>query len=250
MWGLRDEIEAALERRIKECEAASVPLFVDDIKKFYNLNMKAPLTDSSNVIPLHGNPASNDLNSLMASLKEDEKIPEAEKSQSTQEVIASLSEGEAKEPPKAFNEAEEIIAEQSLQGLENKKPADILLRPYKRQAPDLDRISYGFCFLSDIHMDNLLTFTQGKFLQGQSVVVEFLIPQSFMMTAEVIYCHYYALRSRIISSTKPDYRVQSQFNFAIPGERETLRNFLKSIESTVSDKKKTKKETEDESLGI
>ncbi len=250
MWGLRDEIEAALERRIKECEAAGVPLFVDDIKSFYNLNMKAPLTDSSNVIPLRGNPSSDDLNSLMASLKEEEKVPEAEESKTTDEVLASLSEGEAKEPPKAFNEAEEIIAEQTLQGLENKKPADILLRPFKRQSPDLERISYGFCFLSDIHMDNLLAFTQGKFLQGQSVVVEFLIPQSFMMTADVTYCHYYALRSRIISSTKPDYRVQSKFNFSIPGERETLRNFLKSIEPTITEKKKSKKDSEDDSLGL
>lgn len=250
MWGLRDEIEAALERRMKECEAAGVPLFVDDIKKFYNLNLKAPLTDSSNVIPLRGNPSSDDLNSLMASLKDDERVPESEETQTTEEVLASLSEGEAKEAPKAFGEAEEILAEQKLQGLENKKPADILLRPYKRQAPDLERVSYGFCFLSDIHMDTLLAFTQGKFLQGQSVVVEFLIPQNFMMTADVTYCHYYALRSRIISSTKPDYRVQSKFNFSIPGERENLRNFLKSIEPNVAEKKKSKKDSEDDSLGL
>jgi hypothetical protein len=250
MWSLRDEIEAALERRIKECEAAGVPLFIDDIKKFYNLNMKAPLTDSSNVIPLRGDVSTDDLNSLMASLKEEEKVPEAEETKTPDEVLASLADGEAKEAPKTFNEAEEILAEQALQGVEAKKPNAILERPYQRQAPDLDRITYGFCFLSDIHMDTLLAFTQGKFLQGQSVVVEFLIPQNFMMTADVTYCHYYALRSRIISSTKPDYRVQSRFNFALKGERETLRNFLKSIEPTVIEKKKAKKETEDDTLGL
>ncbi len=250
MWSLRDEIEAALERRMKECEAAGVPLFIDDIKKFYNLNMKAPLTDSSNVIPLRGDVSKDDLNSLMASLKEEDKVPEAEETKTTEEVLASLSDGEAKEAPKAFNEAEEILAEQALQGVETKKPSPILERPYQRQAPDLERISYGFCFLSDIHMDTLLAFTQGKFLQGQSVVVEFLIPQNFMMTADVTYCHYYALRSRIISSTKPDYRIQSRFNFALKGERETLRNFLMSIEPTVIEKKKTKKDSEDDTLGL
>lgn len=250
MWSLRDEIEAALERRMKECEAAGVPLFIDDIKKFYNLNMKAPLTDSSNVIPLRGDVSKDDLNSLMASLKEEDKVPEAEETKTTEEVLASLSDGEAKEAPKAFNEAEEILAEQALQGVETKKPSPILERPYQRQAPDLERISYGFCFLSDIHMDTLLAFTQGKFLQGQSVVVEFLIPQNFMMTADVTYCHYYALRSRIISSTKPDYRIQSRFNFALKGERETLRNFLMSIEPTVVEKKKTKKDSEDDTLGL
>ncbi len=248
IWSLRDEIEAALERRMKECEAAGVPLFVEDIKKFYNLNMAAPLTDSSNVIPLRGQPSSDDLNSLMASLKEDEKVPEAEETQSTEEVLAGLASGET--APKAFNEAEEIIAEQNLQGIDTKKPNPILERPYQRQAPDLEKISYGFTFLSDIHMDSFLSFTQGKFLQGQSVVVEFLIPQNFMMTADVTYCHYYALRSRIISSTKPDYRVQCKFNYALKGERENLRNFLKSIEPTIIEKKKTKKEAEDESLGL
>lgn len=250
MWSLRDEIEAALERRMKECEAAGVPLFIEDIKKFYKLNMKAPLTDSSNVIPLRGEASADDLNSLMASLKEEDKVPEAAEEQTTEEVLASLSEGEAKDAPKAFNEAEEILAEQALQGVENKKPNPILERPYQRQAPDLDRVSYGFCFLSDLHMENMLSFTQGKFLQGQSVVVEFLIPQTFMMTADVTYCHYYALRSRIISSTKPDYRIQCRFNFALAGERENLRNFLKSIEPTVTEKKKAKKETEDDTLGL
>lgn len=250
MWSLRDEIEAALERRMKECEAAGIPLFIEDIKKFYKLNLKAPLTDSSNVIPLRGEASSDDLNSLMASLKEEEKVSDIDETQSTDEVLASLSEGEAKNPPKAFGEAEEILAEQAIQGVENKKPNPILERPFQRQPPDLDKISYGFCFLSDIHMENILSFTQGKFLQGQSVVVEFLIPQNFMMTADVTYCHYYALRSRIISSTKPDYRVQCRFNFALAGERDTLRNFLKSIEPTVVDKKKTKKESEDDTLGL
>lgn len=247
MWGLRDEIEAALERRMKECEAAGVPLFIDDIKKFYNLNMKAPMTDSSNVIPLRGQASAEDLNSLMESLKEEDKVPEEAETKTPEEVLASIG---GEETPKAFTEAEEVLAEQKLQGVEDKKPNPILERPYQRQAPDLERISYGFCFLSDIHMDSLLAFTQGKFLQGQSVVVEFLIPQNFMMTADVTYCNYFALRSRIISSTKPDYRVQCRFNFALKGERDTLRNFLKSIEPTVVEKKKVKKETEDDTLGL
>lgn len=249
MWSLRDEIEAALERRMKECEAAGVPLYIDDIKAFYNLNMQAPLTDHSNVVPLRGGQAtSDDLNSLMASLKEEDKVPEEAETKSADEVLATLEEN--KEPPKAFAEAEETLAEQTLQGADNKKPNPILERPYQRQAPNLERISYGFCFLSDIHMDTLLGFTQGKFLQGQSVVVEFLIPQPFMMTADVTYCHYYALRSRIISSTKPDYRVQVKFNYSLAGEREKLRSFLKSVEPTVIEKKRPKKETEDENLGL
>jgi hypothetical protein len=100
-----------------------------------------------------------------------------------------------------------------------------------------------------MNMDFILNFTKDKFLQGQSVVVEFLIPQTFIMSADVVYCHHYALRSRVISSSKPDYRVQCRFTFATPGERDTLRNFLKSIEPSV-EKKKAKKEAEDDSLGV
>ncbi len=229
LWSLRDEIEAAIGRRMKECEAAGIPLFIDDIKKFYNMNLAEPLTSQDNVYQLHAKTQDQDgMASLMEEVAQD-TAPEGEEN-------------------KTFNEAEEIIAEQKLQGLETNKPNSILERPYQRQAPDLDKISYGFTLLSDMNMENFLSFTKDKFLQGQSVVVEFLIPQNFMMTADVTYCHFYAMRSRIISSTKPDYRLQCRFTYSIPGERENLRNFLKSIEPNVADKKK--KSSEDDSLGI
>lgn len=249
LWSLRDEIEAAIGRRIKECEAAGIPLFIDDIKRFYNLNLSQSLNDQSNVIPLHAQ--KNEAES-MASLMEEVAAETTPAPEATPPEGVEAAAGET--PPaesKTFTEAENIIAEQSKQGLETKKPNPILERPYQRQAPDLDKISYGFTFLADINMENILCFTKDKFLQGQSVVVEFLIPQNFMLTADVTYCHFYALRSRIISSTKPDYRLQCRFSFSIPGERDTLRNFLKSIEPTLpTGSKKPKKEAEDDSLGI
>ncbi len=269
LWALRDEIEAAIERRIKECEAAGVPLYVDDIKRFYNMNVDSPLT-ASNVLPFNNKPSKEDgLTSLMESIGEDVKSEtKAEAAAATPEAptpetppaegLASdaapavVAEGaEGAEAPKTFKEAEEIIAEQTLQGLENKKPNPILDRPYQRQPPDLDKISYGFTFLADINMEQILTFTKDKFLHGQSVVMEFLIPLNFTMTANVTYCHNYAMRSRIISSTKPDFRVQCKFNYSIPGERDTLRSFLKSIEPVHTIKKKVKKETSvEDDLGI
>lgn len=227
LWGLRDEIEAAIGRRMKECEAAGIPLYIEDIKNFYKINDHSTMPD--NVIPMGSKSAGEDMNTLMESLGEE-----------TQDEGTSG----------ALNEAEEIIAEQTLQGLETKTPNPILERPYQRQAPDLDKVSYGFTLLSDINMEQMLSFTKDKFLQGQSVVIEFLIPQNFMLTADVTYCHHYAMRSRIISSTKPDYRVQCKFTFSMKGERDNLRNFLKSIEPNVTDKKKNKKDNEDDSLGI
>ena len=250
LWSLRDEIEAAISRRMKECEAAGVPLFIDDIKRFYNLNLQTPLNDQNNVLQLHSKTdGAESMANLMESLHE-EVLPEA-----TPETVlppAAL-DGEAATTAesKTFNQAEQIMAEQNKQGLEMNKPNPILQRPYKRQPPDLDKISYGFTLLSDINMDSILSFNKDKFLQGQTVLLEFLIPQNFLMTATVNYCHYYGLRSRIISSTRPDYRLQCHFSFAVPGERENLRNFLLSIEPTLPQgQKKMNKESEDDSLGI
>lgn len=257
IWSLRDEIEASLSRRMKECEAAGVPLYIEDIKNFYDLN--DPSKD--NVILLKAK--DDEMTSLMEELSEDVPSPK----EKTAEVIANdppLEAAPVEGSPavddeklqtvpgenKTLKSAEEIIAEQALAGLETKKPNPILERPYTRQAPDLERITYGFILLSDITMDQMLVFTKDKFLHGQCVIVEFLIPQNFMMTANVAYCHNYAMRSRIISSTKPDFRLQLKFSFTIKGERDTLRSFLKSIEPTVpKEVKKPKSEIEDD-LGI
>lgn len=231
LWSLRDEIEAALGRRMKECEAAGIPLFIDDIKKFYNLLQEEETP--SNVLSLKkAADAEDGMASLMESIGDEVKADEV------------------KAEENKLGEAEEIIAEQTLQGLETKKPNPILERPYQRQAPDLDKVSYGFILLSDINMEHMMSFTKDKFLQGQSVVVEFLIPQNFMMSADVTYCHNYAMRSRIISSTKPDFRLQCKFLFSMKGERDALRNFLKSIEPNLPLEKKKAKKDEDDSLGI
>lgn len=228
LWTLRDEIEAAIGRRMKECEAAGVPLHIDDIKQFYNLNMEAPLTEQSNVLQLN-----------------------AKKEDGVTSLMESLGEEVKEESGETFSQAEEIMAEQAAQGLDSESDAELLKSPYQRQAPDLDKISYGFALLSDINMDTILSFTKNKFLQGQSVVVEFLIPQPFMMMAEVSYCHHYGMRSKIISETRPDYRLQCRFTYAMPGERELLRNFLRSIEPTIPEtKKKPSKDAEEDSLGI
>jgi hypothetical protein len=203
LWSLRDEIEAALSRRMKECEAAGVPLYIDDIKKIYNIALETP----SNVVPL-------DANAQPSNAEENKNL----------------------------NQAEEIIAEQNQAGLETNKPNPILERPYFRQPPDLDKISYGFSLLSDIYMENLLIFTKDKFLEGQTVMIEFLIPQNFLMSARVSYCHHFARTSRIISTVKPDYRLQCRFSFELGHERENLRNFLRSIQPAILAPKKNAEE--------
>lgn len=256
LWSLRDEIEAALVRRIKECEAAGIPLYIDDIKKFYNLNPSESLSEQANVLKLHqggaaetAEAADEGMAEFMAALKEqqdEEKAREEGAVPSEAPTEASV----AQPDDSTFIQADQILTEQKEHGVANVKNP-ILDRPFVRQAPDLDKISYGFTLLSDVNMDNILTFTKKNFLIGQSIVVDFLIPQPFMMSAEIMYCHYFGMRSRIISEHRPEYRAQCRFTYQLSHERERLRNFLKSIEPNVPQtEKKKKKESEEDSFGL
>lgn len=258
LWSLRDEIEAALVRRIKECEAAGIPLYVDDIKKFYNLNPSEPLTEQSNVLQLHSAtsaeaaPAEDEgMAEFMAALKEQQDEEKAREEGATDTASTEVQAAEASTPDDStFVQAEQILTEQKELGVANIKNP-ILERPFVRQAPDLDKISYGFTLLSDVNMDNILTFTKKNFLIGQSIVVDFLIPQPFMMSAEIMYCHYFGMRSRIISENRPEYRAQCRFTYQLANERERLRSFLKSIEPQIPQaEKKKKKESEEDSFGL
>lgn len=256
LWSLRDEIEAALVRRIKECEAAGIPLYIDDIKKFYNLNPSESLSEQANVLKLHqggaaetAEAADEGMAEFMAALKEQQ---DEEKAREEGAVPSEApTEASAAQPDDStFIQADQILTEQKEHGVANVKNP-ILDRPFVRQAPDLDKISYGFTLLSDVNMDNILTFTKKNFLIGQSIVVDFLIPQPFMMSAEIMYCHYFGMRSRIISEHRPEYRAQCRFTYQLSHERERLRNFLKSIEPNVPQtEKKKKKESEEDSFGL
>ena len=107
LWSQRDEIETAIGRRMKECEAAGVPLFIDDIKSFYNLDLQTSLTDQSNVLQLHNKTdEAESMANLMESIK-DEPAPEV--------IAAPPVEGEpvAAVDSKTFDQAEQLIAEQN-----------------------------------------------------------------------------------------------------------------------------------------
>ncbi len=88
----------------------------------------------------------------------------------------------------------------------------------------------GRTFLSEITMENIHFFSSETFLEGQSIVLQFQIPKSFIMNVEVMSSRPYALSSRIISEGKLPYRVIAKFTFLKPGERALLRDFLLSIE--------------------
>lgn len=238
MWTLRAEIEAALEHRIKECEAAGVPLYIDDIKEFYGMNISKPLSGQPQLKLVEtppeaaAGPMSNEnIDDMMAALAE-EKAPQA--SEAPLEATAAPESTET--TPAPSQQADQIIATQSPEEKAQAPHAHKFQTPYVRRAPNSDQISYGFSMLADINMDWVLAFSKNAFTQGSSIVIEFLIPNPFTMNVEIVLCNRIAMKSRIISETKPDYRVQCKFTFSHPGERSNLRRFLSSVEPDLPNK--------------
>jgi hypothetical protein len=224
VWALRDEIEAAIDRRIKECEAAGTALYIDDIKKYYGMRADQPLSEQPQLQLVDGEAApSENIEQMMEAL-----AAEAPTETTTEESPLDGSATDA--PVETAHKADEIMATQSPEAAAKAPEAPHLQRPYTRTAPNSDKISYGFALLSDINMEWMLTFSKQGFIQGQSVVVEFLIPSPFMLSAEIMLCNNVAMRSRIISESKPDFRLQCRLTYALTGERTRLREFLTSVE--------------------
>ncbi len=226
IWALRDEIEAALDRRIKECEVAGTPLFLDDIKEFYGMRTDKPLAGQPQ-LQLVSEPTTpqDSVDEMMEALAATPEEPTPAPVEETPVVAEAVVE-----------KADELVASQTPAEKAEAPAAPHVQRAYTRLAPDSTKVSYGFALLADVNMDWMLTFSKEKFIQGQSVVVEFLIPHPFMMSAEVIMCHNYAMRSRIISESKPDFRLQCRFTYPFPGERTRLREFLTSVEPVIPKK--------------
>ena len=107
-----------------------------------------------------------------------------------------------------------------------------ILKQRLPKIPD-DKIHIGRAILSEIYMDHMYFFCSENFLEGQSIVLEFLVPRKFIMNAQVVFCRKYNLKSRVISKNRLPYRVGIKFTYLKDGERTILRNFVQSIEPDV-----------------
>ena len=87
----------------------------------------------------------------------------------------------------------------------------------------------GVVALMDIDMKTISCFSQKNYLCGQVIVIEFLVPNHFFVTAEVLGCRNYNMRSRIISQAGLNFRLHAKWTYNLPGERTMLRRFLNSI---------------------
>ena len=93
-----------------------------------------------------------------------------------------------------------------------------------------EKIGRGMCVLSEIEIGGLCFFAPQSYIEGQSIVLEFLIPKKFIVNAEVLHCRYFNMKGRIIGKNKLPYRVVVRFTFLKKGERALLRQFVESIQ--------------------
>tara|TARA_B100001971_G_scaffold111191_1_gene102148 strand:+ start:92937 stop:93905 length:969 start_codon:yes stop_codon:yes gene_type:complete len=112
-------------------------------------------------------------------------------------------------------------------------PATKVDTKFKRTFPKKSERNHGFLFLSDINMEQALIFTREKYTTGSNIVIELNVPKKFTLTAEVMTSFAVNRNSRVISDTKPNYRLQCKLHFSFEGERTNLRDFLKQVEPDV-----------------
>ena len=96
-----------------------------------------------------------------------------------------------------------------------------------------DKKAKARTIMSEINMEEIFFFCHESFVEGQSIVVEFCVPQKFIMNADITHCQPYSGSNRVIGEGKLPYRVCAKFSFLRPGERTLLRKFLTAIEPTL-----------------
>ncbi len=109
-----------------------------------------------------------------------------------------------------------------------------------------DKIRRGMCVLSEIEIGRLCFFAPQSYIEGQSIVLEFLIPKMFVANAEVVHCRYFNIKGRVIGNNKLPYRIVAQFTFLKEGERALLRQFVESIQIKPASKFVAKEKAKDE----
>jgi hypothetical protein len=205
IWCLRDEVEAIVRSKI------SVNGDEITVEDFHQMAEK------------YSGQAAKPLKLIQGGEATPAPAPEAAEAQAKSESEAQDAAEEtavaAEQAPEAANPAPVPQAASDEMHISTRRPE---LTP--------DKIFSGRTLLSEVGMDRIHFFSNQKFLEGQSIVMEFEIPKRFIVNADIVYCRSYSMKSRIISANKLPFRVSARFTFLKPGERALLRDFLESIE--------------------
>jgi len=228
IWHLRDEIEAIVKTRLiarKQSGEEDDSLSVDDLVQEYK--PKGPLKDESSEAPAEGGDAP----------AEGGDAPADESEAAMAAALEVIDGGEGEEEDGATEELEAEAAEEAKEMVEGQTDEEIKKSGViVQRRPKLEQAAVipATAILAEIDMDHMYIFSNHKFVPGQSIVVDFVVPKRFTVNADVYYCREYNMKSRIISDKKLPYRIAVKFTFLKEGERTLLRNFVTSIEPDLS----------------
>ncbi|MBT3235958.1 MAG: hypothetical protein HN353_08405 [Bdellovibrionales bacterium] len=210
VWSLRDEIESVIDQQVKGGADDSQKLDLDDITKEY-----------TGKVPIDMVMSKQNINSPSESTEETSDQAEGDEAEAKQEA----------ETDDDTEGTEEAMAKAMLEGQVD-QDAEKGLYQIKQRVPALppEKVGHAKAILSEIWIDHMLLFSSINFLIGQSVVVEFVVPQPFSLNGTISSCRVCNPKSRIISEQKLAYRIAIAFSFLKAGERSILRTFLGSIE--------------------
>ncbi len=126
-------------------------------------------------------------------------------------------------------EDEDELEEKEIQKL-NSENTNVIYLTNKMPPIPTEKIARAKTILTEINMNKIFFFSDKAFLEGQTIVIKFEIPRSFIVHAEVAYARPFSLKSRVISQNNYRFRIVAKFTFMKEGERALLRQFLTSIE--------------------
>lgn len=206
IWSLRKELEAVVE------------------DKLISKNSEV-LTDKEQEVirdQYHATPSEKSEESTLT-LAPDEEAAESEENKDNEKELEAKTEEDSE-----IDEASE--SEEATQGEEEQVIAGP--KSISQTIPILDKaeVATGRTILGEVLMDKMYFFSSKSYLIGQSVVVDFQVPNRFVVNAQVFHSRIHNMKGRIISEQSMPYRIGVLFTFIKEGERTILREFIKSIE--------------------
>lgn len=212
IWSLRDEIEARIQQKVESGDELNESEIMQ-IREQYT-----PKNSTSNVLAMTS------------------AVPDA----GEDEMARAMAEAEAGENAEVVPEENvEVVAAAddnvvAINGGAVNQDSNIITISLDAPAIAEDKMAKGKTVLSEISMEKMFFFCNKPFTEGQSIVIQFCIPKSFIVNADILYCRPFNLKSRIISQNNYTHRALIRFKFLKEGERALLRQFLQSIEPDVT----------------
>lgn len=214
VWSLRDEIETRIQEKVDAGEIApeSMEEKVSELRSEYTKKFAAT---ENNVI----------------ALKSGDELPNDE-----DEMARAMAAVENEESSEEKSEESTEAPTDNVVAMNATPDASANVISIKVEPPNIpeDKIFKGKTILSEISMEKMFFFSNKAFTEGQSIVIQFCIPKTFIVNADVIYCRPFNIKSRIISQNNYTHRMLIKFNFLKEGERALLRQFIQSIEPDVT----------------